>query len=316
MSYNLKYACLILIISIPIYSCKSDKKELTGEPGHQINISCLDLEELPTLNSNRNNLNISILLDLSDRISPEKNPNPTMDYYLRDIEYINFIKQSLMIHCLNKKTITINDRMQVYFNPPPADSQVNKLTGELKIDLNRSNVSEDKFNQLCSTYEKAIPEIYSLAISSLNFPGSDIWGFFKSNIKTYCIQEDYRNILVILTDGYMYHTNNKVRSGNKTTYLTHRDIVSLKLTGGDWNNVYNSNNYGFIPANKDLNNVEILVLGLNPDNSNPFEEDVLKQYWSDWFLAMGVNADNFDIRTTDLPNNLEESIMNFILKEK
>lgn len=41
----------------------------------------------------KENLNISILLDLSDRIDPIKNANPSMEFYTRDLGYIESISK-------------------------------------------------------------------------------------------------------------------------------------------------------------------------------------------------------------------------------
>ena len=49
-------------------SCKKDKENDVSNPGFETN------ETIKKLSPNRPNLNISILLDLSDRINPKKYP--------------------------------------------------------------------------------------------------------------------------------------------------------------------------------------------------------------------------------------------------
>jgi len=46
----------------------------------------------------QNNLNISILLDLSDRIDDKKYPNPVMSYKERDLGYIKAVAKSFQDH--------------------------------------------------------------------------------------------------------------------------------------------------------------------------------------------------------------------------
>ena len=75
---------------------------------------------------------------------------------------------------------------------------------------------------------------------------------------------------------------------------------------------FNIKNFGFIPATKDLSNLEILVLGINPDKKNPYEDDVIKTYWEKWFIDMKVKR--FEIKNADLPSNMEKVIRNFILE--
>jgi hypothetical protein len=74
------------------------------------------------------NLNVSILIDLSDRIDPEKNANPTMEYFQRDTEYIKAIDKGFLDHIKSKKVIQLDDQMQVFFNPEPSDPQMNDFT--------------------------------------------------------------------------------------------------------------------------------------------------------------------------------------------
>ena len=71
---------------------------------------------------------------------------------------------------------------------------------------------------------------------------------------------------------------------------------------------------GFIKANEDLSNLEVLVLGINPDSKNPYEEDVIKAYWGKWLQEMKVKR--FEIRGAELPSNMEKVIKDFINKGK
>jgi hypothetical protein len=70
------------------------------------------------------------------------------------------------------------------------------------------------------------------------------------------------------------------------------------------------NGLGFIKANNDLENLEVIVLGINPTKGNPFEEDVIKEYWENWFKEMKIK--NYQIKSADLPSNLEPIILKAI----
>jgi hypothetical protein len=72
-------------------------------------------------------------------------------------------------------------------------------------------------------------------------------------------------------------------------------------------------NMEFIKANNDLSNLEILVLGINPDTKNPYEDEVIKAYWAKWFEAMQVKR--YEIHTTELPSNMDKIIKDFINKK-
>lgn len=260
-----------------------------------------------------NNINVSILIDLSDRIDPKTNPNATMQYFQRDLEYIKAIEKGFLNHIRTKKIITFNDQMQVFFNPEPSDPKINDLTKELKVSFDK-NTSEDKIALTERKYSTLPSSIYQSAIKDGNYVGSDIWEFFKNKVKDYCIKDDHRNILFILTDGYMYHKDSKFEEKNessfKTSYLTTKLIRSNNLINSNFKNVIEKNGYGFVKANDNLSNLEVIVLGINPEKGNPFEEAVIKEYWENWFKEMQIK--NPQIRSADLPSNLEPIILKTI----
>jgi hypothetical protein len=259
--------------------------------------------------SNSKNLNISVLIDLSDRIDPEKNPNPTMEYFQRDIEYIKAIDKGFLDHIKGKKVIQLDDQMQVFFNPEPSDPKMNELTKELKVSFDK-NTTKDNINKVEKNYSSLPSEIYQSAIKDKQYVGSDIWEFFKNKAKDYCIKDNHRNVLFILTDGYIYHKDSKFSEGKKTSYLTPELVKSLKLTSSDFKAKIQDNGLGFIKANDDLENLEVIVLGINPAKGNPFEGDIIKEYWENWFKEMKIK--NYQIKSADLPSNLEPIILKAI----
>ncbi|SDI47803.1 hypothetical protein SAMN05421846_10894 [Chryseobacterium taeanense] len=256
-----------------------------------------------------NNINVSILIDLSDRIDPITNPNPTMQYFQRDVEYIKAIEKGFLNHIKSKKIITYDDQMQVFFNPEPSDPKINDFTKELKVSFDK-NTQKSYFALVDKKYSELPLNIYQSAIKDGNYVGSDIWEFFKNKVKDYCIKDDKRNILFILTDGYMYHENTKFAEGNKTSYLTGKLIKANNLTTSDFKNTIEKNTYGFVKANDNLSNLEVIVLGINPEKGNPFEEAVIKEYWENWFKEMKIKK--YEIKSADLPSNLEPIILKTI----
>ncbi|WP_142723665.1 hypothetical protein [Chryseobacterium sp. ON_d1] len=260
-----------------------------------------------------NNINVSILIDLSDRIDPTVHPNPTMEYYQRDMEYIKAIEKGLLNHIKSKRIITYDDQMQVFFNPEPSDPKMNELTKELKVSFNK-DTPKSYFNSVDKKYSELPSSIYQSAIKDGKYIGSDIWEFFKNKVKDYCIKDDRRNILFILTDGYMYHENTrfdeKKENSYKTSYLTTKLIKANNLITSGFKETIEKNGYGFVKANEDLKNLEVIVLGINPEKGNPFEEAVIKEYWKNWFKEMKIK--NYQIKSADLPSNLEPVILKAI----
>ncbi|WP_191861050.1 hypothetical protein [Hanstruepera ponticola] len=257
------------------------------------------------------NLNISLLLDLSDRINPEKYPNESMEYFMRDVAYIRSVSEAFDLHLRTKKVREMNDRIQLYFDPEPNNQNINTISKNLKYHVDRNNVSLELLDEVKSSYAEKPLEIYNLAIKDNEYIGSDTWRFFKTKVNDYCIESGFRNILVILTDGYIYHKDSKIKESNLTTYLTPQDIRRWKLDSDTWLNKINEEKFGFIPATENLAELEILVLGINPDKKNPYEEEIINKYWKDWFNSMGVKR--YEIKTAELPSNMDELIKDFIL---
>lgn len=258
------------------------------------------------------NLNISLLLDLSDRIDTVKNSNSTMEYYQRDIRYIKSVENAFINHIKQKKVIQMNDQMQVFFNPEPSNPEINKLSQELKVYFDK-NSNKEKIKIVDNTFSNIPLKIYKSAIDQKEFIGSDIWKFFKNKVKDYCIKDDHRNLLIILTDGYMYHKDSKFTEGNKSSFLTPEFIREKKLNTSDYKELFSKNNLGFIPATQNLDKLEVLVLGINPDKKNPYEEEVINLYWEDWFKNMGVKK--YYLKDADLPTNLDAVIQNIIMNK-
>ncbi|TBO43123.1 hypothetical protein [Pedobacter kyonggii] len=251
------------------------------------------------------NLNISFLLDLSDRIAPKKNP----DFFQRDLGYIKSIETAFVNHVKGKKIMLLNDQMQVFFDPIPKIPNIDQLSQQLKVSFNPKTNKKDILS-VDNIYTQTSSKIYLHTIKDNHYVGSDIWKFFKNNVQNYCIKDKQRNILVILTDGYMYHQNSKFLDKGKSAYITPAFIQSKKLTSSDYRAIMKKNNLGFISFPYNLKDLEIIVLGINPSKQNPYEEDVIKQYWTDWFTAMNVKK--FHLITTDLSANLAPVLQKII----
>jgi hypothetical protein len=296
---------ILFLITILFFSCKEDSKEESIKEvitNNHVNVD----------NTSTNiNLNVSFLLDLSDRISPVKYPNESMEFYLRDVAYIKSVSEAFDTHLRGKKVRQMNDKIQLYFDPEPKNQNINNISSQLKYSIERKTVSLELLDELKNVYATKPIEIYDSAINDDEYIGSDTWRFFKNKIKDYCIEDEFRNILVILTDGYIYHKNTIIKEENRTSYLTPQDIRRFKLNKNNWKEKMEEEGFGFISTRDDLENIEILVLGINPDKKNPYEEDVIMKYWKDWFYKMNVGR--FEIKTAVLPADMDNIIKDFIL---
>lgn len=298
---NFKFNLLTFYIVVILFTGCNDESEKEN------NKKTVPLKQAT---NKKENLNISILLDLSDRIDPIKNSNPSMEFYSRDLGYIESISKGFEAHLRAKPVRQDNDQIQIYFEPEPLNPKINNLAKNLKLSFTKENTTKENILKISSQYTSASSEIYKLAIKDKKYLGSDIWGFFKNKVNDYCIKPSHRNILFILTDGYMFHQDSKFKQGNKSSYITPEFIKSLKLNTPDCKELIQKNGYGFIKANDDLNNLEVFVLGINPAKKNPFERDVISEYWNNWFKEMNVKNNN--IKPADLPSNLDQVIQKYI----
>ena len=302
-TYKLFIPFIIAITAlISILSCKKDVKK----PAETNKI-----EAKTKINEPSNNLNISLLLDLSDRINPVKYPNTAMEFYQRDVGYIKSVSKVFLEHLSGKKMRQADEKIELFFEPSPSNSEINTLSNKLKYSITKDNLSLDLLNNIENTYSKNPLEIYELAIKDDNYVGSDTWRFFKNKVSDYCLEEGHRNILVVLTDGYIYHKDTQLKEGNRSSYLTPQEIRKNKLNSSNWGEKMENEDYGFVKIDVDLSDLEILVLGINPDPKNVYEEDVINAYWNKWFKEMNVKR--FAIKQADLPSNMDKIIREFIL---
>lgn len=290
-------ASLLLILT---FSCQKDSEKEQKEISSKTPVS--------------ENYNISILLDLSDRISLKKNPNPTMEYYQRDLGYIKSISEAFTQHLRSKRIRQIDDKMQLFFNPEPLDPAINTIAENLRISIDKNTASKKLLNSINTDYAVQTSKIYDSALKDDHFIGSDIWNFFDTKAKDQCIENKYRNILIVLTDGYMYHENTIITEATRTTYITPELIRKNGLNTKDWDKKLQEKDFGFIKIEENFSNLEVLVLGINPNKNNPYEEKVIRAYWTKWLTEMKVS--HFEIKNADLPSNMEKIIKNFMLHKE
>ncbi|MHC9087308.1 hypothetical protein ACXIHB_01210 [Tenacibaculum sp. IMCC1] len=300
-AYKLIIVTLCIILT---YSCSNKKeKDRVAEVSKEISST--------SKKKSKENLNISIVLDLSDRINPKKYPEPSMEFYQRDLGYIESVAKTYENHIRGKRTNKINDKIQLFVEPAPSDSELNQKIATLKTQFDKTNATKEEILKTAKKYIEICNNIYETAITDDKYVGSDIRGFFKNKIQDYCVEEGYKNVVVVLTDGYVYHKDNLTREQNRTSYLVPKTIRSFKLNKGNWKEKLQTKDYGFLPLNQNLQNVEVLVLGVNPNKKNPYEEDVIKEYWKKWLTEMNVKK--FQIKRADLPIHINDVINDFIL---
>jgi hypothetical protein len=261
-------------------------------------------------------LNITIFWDLSDRISPAINPSKP-EHFEKDTAIIKTFAEIFAKEMNTKGTFLSKGRLKLTFNPLPEDAEINELAKNLNIDLEPMDNNQKKvvFDNIIKSFPENAMKIYTKTIENKNnnWDGSDIWRFFKNDVKDYCIskKEDYRNILVIITDGYIYHKNSKFNDGNKYSFILPELLNKFHLRNNQkWEQIIEKEGFGLLSSRNDLQDLEILVLEITPLMDSQNDEDVVKKVLSNWFTEM--NAKRFAIYNTDLPINTKQRILDFI----
>lgn len=238
-------------------------------------------------------LNISVYLDLSDRLTRELTPSQAD----RDTAIVNHLVDIFIDDCIKDKIINSSNHFQIFFYPSPNNSQIAQLARGLNLDMSKCDIKNKKkeLMEMKQRFQNNLSQIYSDALEEQKFVGSDIWGFFSNKeVDKLCIRKGYRNILVILTDGYLYHTDNKVQDGNAYSYILPQTLAI--------------DNSSLIVKRNNLSNLEVLMLEVNP--YSPAQHDKLMSVLEDWFKNMGV--EKFIVSETALPVNTEVYIDSFI----
>jgi len=238
-------------------------------------------------------LNLTVYLDLSDRLIRD---NVTPSQVSNDTAIINYLFK-LFLDASTKKMLQSKNHFQVFFFPAPQQSNINSLAKALDLDL-ASIKPQDKKKEIIKfrdTFKDNITTIYNTTLESKKWVGSDIWGFFSNGkVDSYSMRQGYRNVLVILTDGYLYYAPNKMKHGNAYSYVLPQTLANPQSS--------------LIVKRSGLENLEVLMLEINP--YTPLQRDGLVKVLNDWFTAMGVKK--LVVNETDIEKNTESIIKNFL----
>lgn len=240
-------------------------------------------------------LNISIYLDLSDRLTRNLTPSQKD----RDTAIVGYIADYFKNQTLGPKILQSKNCMKVLFYPAPKDTKIATLAADLSVDMQKYQGVNKRvaLDGMRSTFNKNLNLIYDMAIEANEFPGCDIWDFFSNkDVDTQCIRKGFRNILVILTDGYLFDANHKVQDGDAFAFVT---PTTLK-----------NPNSSLIVKRTGLDDLEVRILEVNPYDKN--HRDHLVEVLENWLKGMGVKQENITISETGLPSTTKTIIESFL----
>ena len=280
---------LFLLLALPVvagilYSCNSKTADSTQKGTES--------------SATESSLNISVILDLSDRLTRDLTPNQTY----RDTAIINYLIDHFCKQTLGPQILKSQNKMKIFFFPTPSDPTISNLAQGLNVDLaEKKGVEKRKaLDEMKGNFQNNLTQIYEQTLKAQNWIGCDIWDFFSSKkVDKLCIKNNARNIVVILTDGYVFAENNKIKEGaNAFSYILPQTLAVegsylIDRRGGDLKG----------------KNLEVLMLEINP--YQPAHRDKMVSIIEKWFTDMGI--EKFDIAETDANlTNTQTIIQNFL----
>lgn len=298
---------IILITVLFFFGCASDTNKKSSD-----NINNSDQEQ-KTTNQKSDNFNISILLDLSDRVvEPPLSPSQKE----RDLEIVSSVIDVFRSNMKKKGAYLAKDKMRVIFSPPPSDPNVNNIANRLSVDLSKLDNASKKeiYDNIEKDFEDGLEEIYDLTIENSKWLGSDIWRFFKYDVDL-CIEQDptYKNVLIIVTDGYLYHKQSEQikdpNHPNRTAFITPKFLQRKGFWNNpNWREKFENEDFGLISHERNFANLDVLVLEINPSPNHRDDQDIIRAYLVKWFEEMGITSPSLTVYDTDLPVNTKRRI--------
>lgn len=237
---------------------------------------------------------MTVFLDLSDRLTREMTPTQ-MD---RDTAIIRYVGEYFIDECSKDgQLLQSTNNFQILFYPAPASSEINSYAAKLKV--NMSDLKAEEKKRVLLDFRKDLTlttqAIYQEVLKSKNWTGCDVWRFFSDKkVDQLCMKQGYRNILIILTDGYLFETSDKIKEGNAYSYILPQ---TLKVPDSS-----------LIVKRDGLENLEVLMLEVNPYDIK--DKNKMVEVLETWFREMEVSK--FVVAETDLPEHVKVIIHNFL----
>lgn len=255
----------------------------------QLQLSPAQFDELPTWFPVKQNLNVIVIPDLSRRLTQ------ILGQAEDDQELILHIWQCFETAAQKHFSLNQNntqDKLTISVTPEREDIY-KALANSLLVDASKAGqkASSIYVRNKENEFIQSVQRLYEIAS---NKPvGADYWKFIPSlpnNQLQNTAFERYRNVLIVLTDGYLEAETGPYYTGTATKLWDIRS--SVRTSGRSVAEVLQRNNLAIPkgPANA-MTNWEVLVLEVKERSSGSGDYAVLKQLWGDWFRGMGATVD-------------------------
>lgn len=185
------------------------------------------------------------------------------------------------------------------------------IANQLNFDLSDHHNQSNRlyFEKVGKSFQDNVAQLY--AMSKQQPLGADYRSYFEHNlgrhIKKSTLEEDYRNIIIIITDGYL-ETEDMSYTGSPQS---RKAICKEKSSGRSLDEIFRSKNLHIPPVSTDLSSAEMMIIEVNERKSGSgCDFEIIKKYWTDWIQSMHVKnrGDNFFITRQDATNLTKKEI--------
>ena len=260
-------------------------------------------------------INIVVIIDTSDRVSKERNPNQAA----KDVEIAKSIVHFYYERARRKMFSTKNRLAFVVPEQPNTPQISSEIIRNLKIWPTREDqrIGASKFEEKKENLLKAIDELYQSVKTENTFTGSDIWKWFRASEALY-LKKDMQNYIICLSDGYL-DFNRSIQDGrpridNKTSYIPYAQVVEFR-DDSDWEQEFDSEGHGLLEIGKDFRSYDVKFLMVEIKLRHMLDLPILEKYWRTWLASMGINDSEFVEAQPD-PQIVKEKIEAFVLQNR
>ena len=260
-------------------------------------------------------INIVVIIDTSDRVSNERNPNQVA----KDIEIAKSIVDFYYERARRRMFSTKNRLAFVVPEQPNTPQISSEIIRNLKIWPTREDqrIGASKFKKKKESLLKAIDELYQSVKTENTFTGSDIWKWFRASEALY-LKKDMQNYIICLSDGYLDFNrsiqDSRPRIGNKTSYIPYAQVVEFR-DDSDWEQEFDSEGHGLLEIGKDFRSYDVKFLMVEIKLRHMLDLPILEKYWRTWLASMGINDSEFVEAQPD-PQIVKEKIEAFVLQNR
>jgi len=259
-------------------------------------------------------LNIIVLLDLSDRISPALHPRQAD----RDKQIVRTLVDLFEARVRSRLFVASRDRLRIAIAKQEGSGyEPSQFADAMSIDMRAIfQHGRPAFDRHKARLLAAVDELYAAATQSTRYTGANIPLFFRDHVRGYIEATEpgraLRNVLFVLTDGYIA-LDGAVRArlhdeGHRTTDMRLAQFRGLP----NWERVFDAGDHGLIVPERGLcNGLEVAVLEINLDPQHQDDKKLLFKYWRKWLTEMGCAKTDLAL-TEDASSQTASAIARFL----